>query len=280
MVEFMAATSSPPIRWCQNRELEVGIRLLTGPGGQGKTRLARHLADHMLRLPPAADTVGWVCGFLKADADEQALAMLADTHAPLLVLVDYAETRSDQLQRLLPLLWDTDTNHPVRVVLLARAAGEWWTRLTWKLEFEPDDVTVLGALGPAEDRAAQFRAALCAFASRLDDKPLPMGPRCKLAAIAPGSRPPPLRLPLTLQLAALAGLLETRQPLSGAAGRARAEDTMLRHEERYWVDTARSAGLDLSDVVLRRVVARRLYAGLALSMILIRSPPLFPELVT
>ena len=98
-----------------------------------------------------------MCGFLDADADEQDLAVLADTDAPLLVLVDYAETRTEQLRRLLPLLWEADTGDPVRVLLLARAAGDWWAGLARELDGEPGEVTALGALDPVEDRAAAVR---------------------------------------------------------------------------------------------------------------------------
>ncbi|HUO36486.1 MAG TPA: hypothetical protein VMU34_00870 [Mycobacterium sp.] len=51
-----------------------------------------------------------MCGFLTADAGGQDLAALADTDASLLVLVDYAESRTEQLRRLLPLLWEADTS--------------------------------------------------------------------------------------------------------------------------------------------------------------------------
>ena len=110
-----------------------------------------------------------MCGFLTRRRLRADLAALADTDAPLLVLVDYAETRTEQLRRLLPLLWDADTADPVRVLLLARAAGEWWAGLARDLDGEPGEVTALGALDPVEDRAAQFAAAVAAFAERLDD---------------------------------------------------------------------------------------------------------------
>ena len=63
--------------------------------------------------------------------------MLADTDAPLLLVVDYAETRTEQLRQLLPLLWNADTSDPMRVLLLARAAGDWWAGLARDLEASP-----------------------------------------------------------------------------------------------------------------------------------------------
>ena len=103
---------------------------------------------------------------------------------------------------------------------------------------------------------------MTAFASHLDDRP-PADAAAPAALVAP---PPDLGQdrygsPLTLQMAALTALLETRQPLAPAAGRAPAEETVLRHEERYWNDTAQSAGLDLSLPILRRVVAAATLCG-------------------
>jgi tetratricopeptide (TPR) repeat protein len=252
------------IRWCQDRALDVGVRLLTGSGGQGKTRMAHHLAEHLLQRPlRIGDTASWVCGFLHADPDLQDLAVLADTDAPLLILVDYAETRSQQLRRLLPLLWEADTSYPMRVLLLARAAGEWWAGLTRDLDGEPGEVISLGALDPVQDRTAEFAAAVAAFHQHLEDSALPDARREACSV-----RPPAdighdrYGTPLTLQLAALTALLETRQPLVDAtAGGGQPEDTLLRHEERYWIDSAHSAGLDVSTTTLRRLVATATLCG-------------------
>ena len=251
------------VGWCQHRGLGVGVRLLTGSGGQGKTRLARHLADQLLQLPPAANgRPGWVCGFLNADADEPELDRLADTDAPLLVLVDYAATRSQQLRRLLPLLWDADTSDPVRVLLLARAAGEWWAGLARDLDGEPGEVITLGALDTVQDRAPQFAVAVAAYAERLATMPADVTRAARAVPTPPDIGSERYGSPLTLQLAALTAVLETRQPLTAAAaGGAQTEDTLLRHEERYWIDTAHSVGLDLSPAILRRVVAAATLCG-------------------
>ncbi|MGC5664853.1 hypothetical protein ACN261_31175 [Micromonospora sp. WMMD723] len=64
----------------------VAVRLLTGAGGVGKTRLAREFAG---RLP------GWRCEWIHAGAEEQTATLIASGGVPsrLLVVVDYAETR-------------------------------------------------------------------------------------------------------------------------------------------------------------------------------------------
>src|SRR5262249_404496 len=159
----------------------------------------------------------------------------------------------EQLRRMLPRLWDADSSDPVRVLLLARGAGEWWTRLTRELDLNRDDAIALEPLDPAEDRSAQFAAAVRAFADRLD-----RGASGDLAASLSSLQPPPdlqhdrYGSPLTLQLAALTASLELRQPLTETAGHAAAEETLLLHEQRYWDQSARGEGLGLADAILGR----------------------------
>ena len=62
------------LTWCQS-ESAVAVRLITGPGGAGKTRL---LIEHGLRL----DEHGWVSGFLGPDAKPETLQDIERTSVP------------------------------------------------------------------------------------------------------------------------------------------------------------------------------------------------------
>ena len=116
--------------WCADTRHLVDIALITGPGGQGKTRLAQELVrDH--------EKYGWVTGFLRSDPADAGhsvydLSPIADTasHVPgILLVADYAETRRGQLSRLLTLLAEAADLARVRLLLLARSPGEWWNEL-------------------------------------------------------------------------------------------------------------------------------------------------------
>ena len=107
-------------RWCRGGG--VSVRLITGPGGQG-TRLAREFAFRMRRQ-------NWLTGWLKPSPEEQAdYRLVRQTHEPLLLIIDYAETRTEEVSRLLGTLLEGQTAAPVRVLLLARSSGEWWERV-------------------------------------------------------------------------------------------------------------------------------------------------------
>ena len=87
----------------------------------GKTRLA----DELQRRLRASDQE-WECLFLSADqgADPAAVATLRE-HAgdrPVLVVVDYAESRPDLRNFLIGTFDDPGT---LRVLMLSRQAGNW-----------------------------------------------------------------------------------------------------------------------------------------------------------
>ncbi len=109
--------------WCANDQ-PVGVQLITGPGGTGKTRLAIQLLG---ALGP-----NWRAGFLHRRAEEVTPFALDGVFAdprPLLLVVDYAETRRPVVERILGHLRSQGAPNKVRVLLLARAAVDWWQAL-------------------------------------------------------------------------------------------------------------------------------------------------------
>jgi hypothetical protein len=92
--------------------------LVSGPAGLGKTRLALELADR-----PAA-TGEWEVEFLVRDAD-----LPVSGPRPLLVVVDDAETRQEQVARVIRAADPGPPAGKVRVLMLVRTRDEWPDRL-------------------------------------------------------------------------------------------------------------------------------------------------------
>lgn len=111
--------------WCYN-DLPVGIRLYTGLGGVGKTRLFVEFCSSLLKER-------WLSGFLDsraAKASPDTWNQFASLSTPIFVVIDYAETRRNEVVSLFREISSMgDMKHRVRVVLLARDAGDWWEEL-------------------------------------------------------------------------------------------------------------------------------------------------------
>jgi hypothetical protein len=176
--------------WCQDLA-STPVLLVTGGGGSGKTRLGREACVQMLMA-------GWDAGLADDKRrDGPAMDRLA---RPTLLVVDDADVRTGLIAALVDYLrWD-DAGPPVGLLLLARAAGEWWDRLVRQLELA-SSYAVLDLdrhpVAPA-DRAEHFRRASAAFAAYGDP-----------GAQSAGS-PPPAELadpayaePLLIHIAAL-----------------------------------------------------------------------------
>ncbi|WP_420116521.1 hypothetical protein [Micromonospora sp.] len=231
--------------WATDRTA-VAVRLLTGAGGVGKTRLAREFAG---RLP------GWRCEWIHAGAEEQTAALIASGGVPsrLLVVVDYAETRDRAGVAALVCAAQRATGVRVRVLLIARGAGLWWETLSAAYpqqaqlldaltgrsqvvelparieESTPDEIVVLAA----RDFAAHLGRAVPAVEAR--DCP---------------ADTPVLRLHAEALLTVLDG--------KPRHGRYDVLTEVLGHEARYWRFAARRAGLltaddPASDALLRQV---------------------------
>jgi tetratricopeptide (TPR) repeat protein len=286
--------------WCRTPG-RFSLRLLTGPGGQGKTRLAREMVERLT-------TSGWAAGFLDEQCPDDRLGLLADLSDPLLLVLDYAETRSCQLRLCLRALRpESGSGMPVRLLLLARGAGEWWRQARADAralrDLPSDAVAELEPLAPdARGRAEAVRLATADLRPAL--AALSGEPRCAGAAWSPvgtGSAPAPrttgsppsglARKPevplgfdnrrhssaLALNMAALTALLDSQRPSTERPVPPRdAAEALLRHEERYWTQTAAVHGIGhLHPATLRQLVtcatlyraadlreARRLLAGL------------------
>ena len=111
--------------WCVDKE-NLSLRLITGPGGQGKTRLARQLVSGLRKHR-------WIAGFLTdAEFPSELMNRLADSTWPVLLVVDYAEGRTDLARRLVHAVGNVPQSK-IRLLLLARSAGDWWKDLSREL---------------------------------------------------------------------------------------------------------------------------------------------------
>ncbi|MEV6005414.1 tetratricopeptide repeat-containing serine protease family protein [Streptomyces sp. NPDC051976] len=236
--EFRAWTGEPGF----------AARLLYGPGGQGKTRLAQHLADTLA-------TSRWTALWLRPDAPAEALAVLADAAVPLLVVVDYAETRTPQLAAVLEAAARHGGGSAFKLLMLARATGDWWSGLqaaspTAEALLDGAAVVALPALEPepGASRTEAYRQAVDGYAAHLPqvrgwaDHDWP-ALAARLGRDSVLDRPG-LETALTLHMTALADLLDSAdRSLAAPAAASGVEDRLLVHEQRYWTAAATARGL-------------------------------------
>ena len=156
------------LAWCEEGAA-LAVRLITGPGGTGKTRL-------MIELCAAAGRRGWRAGFLHREVPAQPsweLDGLLGGEQPLLLVVDYAETKREVLVPVLRRLASAPTSR-ARVVLVAREVGDWWPALQEadpKLQEVLDDVLVpVERLAPIAEPLDQRQGVLEAAAEAFGDK--------------------------------------------------------------------------------------------------------------
>ncbi|MYS10450.1 hypothetical protein GTW71_29335, partial [Streptomyces sp. SID6041] len=230
------------------------LLLLHGAGGQGKTRIAQQLAN-------MASADGWGTVWLRRSAERHDARVFKERTVSLLIVVDYAETRLDQVTRLLEILADDDNAHPVRLLLLARSAGDWWhdagassgaagalvadARVLALPPLEPE---------PGDARTDAYRDAVLGYADCLprvrgwEHHPWP-GIALRLLAHerGPDLDAPGMSTALALHSKALADLLDTAsqeeaRPFDDpAVSSSSVEDRLLSHEQHYWVASAHAA---------------------------------------
>ena len=233
-------------------ERPMDVLLVVGRGGSGKKRLALQLALE------AGKRHGWRWLWASAGTDAGEVADSREDSARVLVLVDYAERRSD-LSSLLAVLADGQAGPNIRILILARSAGDWWETLVSGSEGRLSEtlaagrVISLGALSAPSDQHEVYRQALTAFSDELGAQ----FQELELPRLQPDA------LVLTVHATALLAVLDSH---SDESADKRADDVLaglLDHEARYWQQTSAGYGLALSPTAARTVVASATLIGVA-----------------
>ena len=159
--------------WSSSAE-RASVLLIHGAGGSGKTRL---LIEWCRRLRHQ----GWHAGFLDRDVTEAKLDALLEGVVPRCLVLDYGETRPSIVATLLHRTnrLRTEGGPKVRVVLLARTAGEWWRQL--RRDDESIDNLALSSPKPIE---------LSPLIPEPDERPEYIAEVAAAYATAHGDRPP------------------------------------------------------------------------------------------
>ena len=236
IVPFVGRTTelASLLDWCTGPEA-TAVRVVSGPRGVGKTRLAREAAHAMAHA-------GWTCLDVPDGAEPAALAAVPDG-APALLVLDDAETRGPALAELLRVA-ARGRNGALRILLVARDVGQWFNRLT------ATDLAVRALLEPARAvddlRAEVLQGQVDArlVAAFVEPYAHALGltvPRVAVASVPGGGAPM-----LDLHAAALCAVMRThvRRPRGVLpVDVSDALDELLEHERWTWFRSAEESGL-------------------------------------
>jgi hypothetical protein len=257
--ELLALTN-----WCKNKK-SPNVHILTGAGGAGKTRLACELTDRLS---------DWDCRWVQQG--QEAYAIKALKRRKSLIIVDYAETRPRaNLARLVNNLAWPPNQHKVRVLMIARAAGDWWADLKGKAQgisetrvLDNAKRTTLDALTrDHDDFKKHYDAAVAAFSDKLSISSAPT----RMAGLHETESI------LMVHISALVDVLDSGNLPSDQRGELLSR--LLDHEDRYWQRSLDSCGLSWLSRTARHQSVAELCLSAATSVaeaaeLLIRVPEL------
>lgn len=232
-------------KWLVNPS-RISAKLVHGPGGHGKTRLAAEFAEESARA-------GWtvLVAHHAGDSENAEQELISPNQGRgVLVIVDYAERwpRSD----LLALFEDARIRHggPTRVLLLARSGSRWWDLLRYPLHklrvhTETERLTELAADVPT--RRAVFESARDAFANVLNADARHAGPAGSLNDNA-------YRSVLTILMAALAAVDACDHDRMPPAHPGALASYLLDREADHWARMRAGGAVESATNVLARIV--------------------------
>jgi hypothetical protein len=254
------------LAWCED-EHAARLRLMTGPGGVGKTRLALELAGRLRGR-------GWNAQLVQPGGESAVTGILhAGPGDRALLVVDNADTCADLQQVLTALVRGEGSG--LRVLLLARSSGEWCIQPGVGSPAVQDllrraqqaKITLSAAAvadGPDHTIVAQ---AATAIAKKLGLREAKIETRYKTSAA---------RLPmLELHAAALFATLTDATLASTGTGTVQADirqgaglSQLLSHEQEFWYGLAEAHGLldgrhTTTTRLLRQVIATGWLLGAA-----------------
>lgn len=234
------------LNWSKDDSFPLAIRLIKGEGGVGKTRLASELCKQLKNKD-------WNAGFYKVNEDIT-LASLWDNCCENknnnIIVIDYAETRTNDIISLIKLIIQTKSFDKTRLLLLARDGGEWWDNLPAK---DTDSEGVLSSsattgpyslsalYGSQDERKQGFQTALSEF-SKILNVSTPM--------VNPDLLGPHFDKPLFIQMAALLALHGEQPKSSDGITRA-----IINHEQRYWAAALINESIELDALLAKKLLA-------------------------
>ncbi|MFI7118848.1 tetratricopeptide repeat protein [Amycolatopsis sp. NPDC049868] len=209
--------------WLADPSPGVHVKLVHGPGGQGKSRLAAEFAMN------AADD-GWTVGQARHHTDLAPEGPALRKAGRKLLVVDYAERwpLADLLALVDGLRQDGNTHY---VLLLARPAGGWWQSLCYTLaerDLVADQLVLPPLAATTADRQVVFRAARDRFAGLLG---LPDPDAVSVPARLGEA---PFGLALTLLMAALTAVDARVRGVEPPQDPAELSAYLLARERHYW----------------------------------------------
>jgi hypothetical protein len=240
------------VNWRDSTVSRTAVHLIYGPGGQGKTRLAMHLARTWV-------DEGWIAfNALSPDnvGDLDVVELSAEEGAAgRLIIVDYADRWEPA--DLIALLRKVakPTSLPARVILVARPAGTWWAALSGQIEgrlYLNTDQTYLPPLADSPvDRLLLFEKARDSFGTRLGvPDPTYIRPPLDLETNSDYSQV------LTIHMAALAAVVAFVEIDYPPRSPAELSAFLLAREQDYWLALSgrRNYPINITPDAMRQIV--------------------------